>query len=790
MATNRQKIEVEVTAQSKQAREELKQLKNSIGELKGGFSSTSSAAQNLGLSIGKASGSFALAGVAVAALAAGTALLVQQFKESIDQSNKYMSAMMGLSSVAAAFGQSQGQARDAAMSLAQDGLMSVTEAGEGLKNLLATGFELDEAITLMNAFKDAAAFNRQGTLGFGEAIVGATQGLKNQNSIMVDNVGITKNLSVILNEAGLKQDALMKVTTDASVRQKLYNGLIKEASTFQGDAARSASTLAGQQSSLKVQTQMLQMQIGNALSPALSMLISDFSVVAGTIGKIVIPAVKVLATAFIGLVTAARLVGNAISGVVATFIAIPQAIQEGSLDPLKHTFKVVGQDFSDIMESSAGSITKVWDGSFKDVNRGISDAVKNTSSQVSEEAKRLAKQVANEMKDYARDIEKMTRSFQENLNDLVFAHRDKTKKLQKDMADENKDYEKKLKERTESFDDDMITIEDRHKEKTSSIEEDIAEEEEAIMLSERKREAFQDDKYLQDIDRSKKKLLQLKQDLEKENSEYEKNKAKTISLYQQETEKIKEEHKERINALQAELAIELEIQKKYETDFAALKDKVAEDDITRLKRKFAEEKAERERDHNEKLAELYAQGATDQEAYNKGRERASAQDTQRAIQNAGNTAKQNAPIVAVNELNKDFGMGAIGIGANYQGSTTNQPVSSGGISGLASSIGNSIAGAFNSVVNWFSGALPHFAEGGVVNAPEGQPVMAVVHGGEYVKPNGKGTDVVNNITVNVGIYAGAAVEKRQLATMLWEEVGKLARSQSKSPQELLGFIGA
>jgi len=41
---------------------------------------------------------------------------------------------------------------------------------------------------------DAAAFNRQGTLAYGQSLVGATEGLKNNLSMKVDNAGVTKNL--------------------------------------------------------------------------------------------------------------------------------------------------------------------------------------------------------------------------------------------------------------------------------------------------------------------------------------------------------------------------------------------------------------------------------------------------------------------------------------------------------------------------------------------------------------------------------------------------------------------
>ncbi|MGE3404592.1 MAG: hypothetical protein AB7K63_18530, partial [Vicinamibacterales bacterium] len=131
-------------------------------------------------------------GVAIGLLADRMARgLVQGFQSAITAANRLDAGLIGLSSVASAFGQDAGKARDAAMRLAADGLMSVGDAASGLKNLLASGFALPDAIVLMERFKDTAAFGRQGALTFGQAIVSATEGIKNGNSILVDNAGIT-----------------------------------------------------------------------------------------------------------------------------------------------------------------------------------------------------------------------------------------------------------------------------------------------------------------------------------------------------------------------------------------------------------------------------------------------------------------------------------------------------------------------------------------------------------------------------------------------------------------------
>lgn len=209
--------------------------------------------------------------IAAVTAAAGVAFngTMSAMDSTVTAANNLQGAMTGLSSVARAFNVDQNKANEAARSLAKDGLMSVTEAATGLKNLLASHFSLDQAIVLMNRFKDSAAFNRQASLSFGEAVASASEGVKNGNSILVDNAGVTKNLSVILQEAGYSQQDVGRAATDAGVRQALYNGIIKETNAQVGDAARLANQFAGEQAKAGAATLTLQQNIGTAVQGAL-----------------------------------------------------------------------------------------------------------------------------------------------------------------------------------------------------------------------------------------------------------------------------------------------------------------------------------------------------------------------------------------------------------------------------------------------------------------------------------------------------------------------------------------
>lgn len=229
--------------------------------------------EDLAKSLGAIGGAFTIVG-------AVTARAVKSF---LDSSVEMENSVIGLQTVSKAFKVNIDDATTAAQELSKDGLMSVKESAEGLKNLLATGFSLPEAIKLMKGLKDSAAFNRQGTLKFGDAIVGATQGLKNQNSIMVDNAGVTKNLSIILKEAGYSQQDLMNVTSDAGVRQALFNGILKETSIFQGDADRASESFGGQMAQLSTSVFLLKSALGDALKPTLGLVLEQIKPLATAI---------------------------------------------------------------------------------------------------------------------------------------------------------------------------------------------------------------------------------------------------------------------------------------------------------------------------------------------------------------------------------------------------------------------------------------------------------------------------------------------------------------------------
>lgn len=354
---------------------ELKIVIRAVDEASASLDKVRGRVENLGNSTEKATKSFpafgqrfrdAAGGMAVVAAGASVALfgMVNQLNASVDAANRYQAAITGLASVSRAFGESTDAARLAAVQLAQDGLMTVGHAATGLKNLLAAGFSLDQAIQLMNRFKDSAAFGRQSALTFGDAVTSATEGIKNGNSILVDNAGVTKNLSMMLEEAGFSAQDLMKASSDAGVRQAIFNGILTETRAQLGDSAKLSESFAGAQARAAVATDNLQRQLGLALQPVLTRLLEAVTpllikiaewiennprlaatlFLAAAAGMLVFAVLGAIAAA-IGVVviafgSAAAAIGIAIAAVIAGIVALGVAVAL-NLDKVKAAIKSV-----------------------------------------------------------------------------------------------------------------------------------------------------------------------------------------------------------------------------------------------------------------------------------------------------------------------------------------------------------------------------------------------------------------------------------------------------------------
>jgi hypothetical protein len=210
-----------------------------------------------------------LAGLAASMVAVFSVVAIKNFAtESKAAALASQSAFRGLEAVANNAGLGIGRAMAEAEKLSADGLMTVTDAAKSLQNLLSRGYDIDQAVDTINRLKDAAAFNRQASLGMSEAVVTATEGLKNENSVLVDNAGVTKNVSKMWEDYAAKIGKTRDNLTQAERVQAEVSGIMRETTAQVGNAAKAAEGLSGSQADLDKSSVDLKTTVGTVLQPA------------------------------------------------------------------------------------------------------------------------------------------------------------------------------------------------------------------------------------------------------------------------------------------------------------------------------------------------------------------------------------------------------------------------------------------------------------------------------------------------------------------------------------------
>lgn len=251
-----EELQVLITANTKDFNAKIDKANKRLGSLE-------QQATRTGAGVGKL-----FTGIKTTAAVAVIREVVSEVKKLTDAYAENEAAQMGLSSILTAQGKDLNAAKAWLKSYTKDGLIPMMDAYTAYKRLAAAGYSDEQTQSILTNLKDSAAFNRQGSMTMGEAIKSAAEGIKNENSILVDNAGVTKNLSVIWDEYAASIGKTAATLTDAEKRIATTQGIMRETAFQTGDAAKYANTLAGAQAALKAQTKMLSSALGSMFAPA------------------------------------------------------------------------------------------------------------------------------------------------------------------------------------------------------------------------------------------------------------------------------------------------------------------------------------------------------------------------------------------------------------------------------------------------------------------------------------------------------------------------------------------
>lgn len=241
----------------------------------------------------------------------------------------------GLEAVANFTGVGIGRAYQEASKLAADGLVNIADTSKALQNLLQRGYSLDQSIEVLKRLKDAAAFNRQATLSMSEAVVTATEGLKNENSVLVDNAGVTKNVSVMWKEYATSIGTTMDKLTQSQKIQAEYNGIMRETEAQLGNAEKAANGLQGAAARSDKAFMDMKVTIGEALTPAFNLLYD---------------AMNGVYTFFTRLTQATQIISAAFAAVVIDITNLWSASKNLDFGSLGDKLKANAQQFKDTVD--------------------------------------------------------------------------------------------------------------------------------------------------------------------------------------------------------------------------------------------------------------------------------------------------------------------------------------------------------------------------------------------------------------------------------------------------------
>lgn len=219
-------------------------------------------------------------------LAFGVAAIVNFGKESVKAASNLSNAWMGLQSIVEGQGRSFGKAKTFVEDYVSDGLIPLTDAVTAYKNLAARGYNDEQIQKTMTALKDAAAFGRQSTYTLGQAVATAAEGLKNENSILVDNAGVTKNVAKMWDDYAKSIGTTAQNLTQEQKIQAEVNGILEETRFQTGDAAKLVNTYSGQVAMLGFNFQQLKVQVGNAIMPIVQAVLPGINAIISALIKL------------------------------------------------------------------------------------------------------------------------------------------------------------------------------------------------------------------------------------------------------------------------------------------------------------------------------------------------------------------------------------------------------------------------------------------------------------------------------------------------------------------------
>ena len=661
-------------------------------------------------------------------------------QSSLDEYAKYEDALYGLMTTVDTVKGTIADAMTGIREITSNGLLSEEDTMVAMRNLTAYGYSVQEATEMIKAMTISAEANRKEGYNVSDAVARATQGIKQESSMMMKVAG---NMETASDAEKRYAESIGKTASELTVaerRQAIYNSTIEAGQKYASQAVAYENSYSAASQRLSNSLENLRASFGQAFAPMMtfvanlaSFVVQNQEVIVGIgtfVGVIVgaggiiwalsklIPLIATTISWFLGLNVATK-------GIILGLATVAAAIAVVNL-AMSSTVEAT-QDVANASESASEGIS------------GIGDAATGTAGAV---------------RNLGADLEKLRRDYLEDLKQIEVRHLETIENLTKQIKEANVDYRRAVEERNAAFAVSQAEEERAHQEKVDEIMTQIA------FLQ----------RYNNEYNRQK--LSNLEFALAKENN-----------LYQRQTEAAKEElelqnendrkaYEEKRAALQAELDDELAFMNKHRDALKEVQDVILLDEIEALQRRYEEQKAS----YAEQGALATGAGGTIGQNLTDAFEKA-VKGAQTTFANLGELSANTYSGNFIDNVNKAL--------------TSDH----GFFAGLSQRFYNLFSGAgfTNEKMNYVngqwvgSGKYEGWATGGYTGSGDPDDIAGVVHKGEYVLPaelvdQATGTPktlgmTINNYVTVEGVFATSSAERRRVADQIVEAINQNNRSR-------------
>jgi len=539
--------EIEKTGQAaEQAKFDFEEFKESMWQMTGSMHDVSKEAQ--------------------AMFAAITAAEISWVSDSMSEYAKYEDALYGLMTTVDTVKGTITDAMTEVRDITADGLLSEEDAMVAMRNLTAYGYSVQEASEMIKAMTLSAEANRKEMYTVSEAVERATQGIKQESSMMMKVAGNMETASSAYDRYAASVGKTASELTQAERRQAIYNSTIEEGQKYSSQASAYQNTYSASTQRLANSLENLKASFGQAFAPMATVINNLASFIVANKEVVV-----VLGT-FVGVVVGA---GGIVWAIAKLIPMISSAIAWFSGLNVAAKGVVLGLATVAATMAAISLVSSQTAGATEDLVSGLDDG-----ADAMEDFGVATGGAAGSVQDLNKQLDKLRRDYLEDLKQIEVRHLETIDNLTKQIKEANVSYRRAVEERNAAFEVSQAEEERAHQEKVDEIMTQIA------FLQ----------RYNNEYNRQK--LANLEFALAKENNLYQRQTEAAREELELQNENDRKAYEEKRAALQAELDDELAFMNKHRDALKEVQDVILLDEIEALQRRYEEQKASYEEQAN------------------------------------------------------------------------------------------------------------------------------------------------------------------------------------------------